>query len=298
MLASNDTADRSLLSSAVHSSLSVHDLCDICVSVDTAFAAFSKLKPSKRENSTLPSDHFIKSSSVIALSWHPNYSMHASMPPKRTSRRLRGYLPESQERVEVGSADEEPSPPQGVSPPPGSARVDFIKSSSVIAPFLASFVMALLHHCYMPSVISGCTLIPIPKPGEDPSCSDNYCAIVLASMTSKIIEWIILLQCSQYFSTSDLQFGFKPGIRYLSCDSRVFGCFLDASKVFHLVNHTLLFQHLLDRCLPKPIVLFLLNWYSSQQVSVKWSSSLSALFTVQWCSAVWSTLSYFICHTY
>jgi len=36
--------------------------------------------------------------------------MHTSMPPKQTSRRLRGYLPESQERVEVGSADEEASP--------------------------------------------------------------------------------------------------------------------------------------------------------------------------------------------
>ena len=47
------------------------------------------------------------------------------MPPKWTSRRLRWYLPESQERVEVGSADEEALPPRGVSPPPGSARVDF-----------------------------------------------------------------------------------------------------------------------------------------------------------------------------
>ena len=45
--------------------------------------------------------------------------MHASIPPKRTSRRLRRYPPESQERVEVGSADEE------ASPPPGSARVDY-----------------------------------------------------------------------------------------------------------------------------------------------------------------------------
>ena len=44
--------------------------------------------------------------------------MHASMPPKWTSRRLRGYLPQSQERVEVGSTDEE------ALPPPGSARVD------------------------------------------------------------------------------------------------------------------------------------------------------------------------------
>ena len=45
--------------------------------------------------------------------------MHASVPPKRTSRRLRGYPPESQERVEVGSADEEASPPLG------SARVNY-----------------------------------------------------------------------------------------------------------------------------------------------------------------------------
>ena len=46
--------------------------------------------------------------------------MHASMPPKRTSRRLKGYPPESQERFKVGSADEEASPPWGASPPPGS----------------------------------------------------------------------------------------------------------------------------------------------------------------------------------
>ena len=46
------------------------------------------------------------------------------MPPKRTSRRLRGYPPKLQERIEVGNGDEEASPPQGASPPPGSARVD------------------------------------------------------------------------------------------------------------------------------------------------------------------------------
>ena len=121
LLASNDTADRSFLSSAVHSSLSVHDLCDISVPVHTVFAALSKLKPSKRENSTLSSDHFIK-------------------------------------------------------------------SSSVIAPFLASFVTALLHHCYMPSVISGCTLVPIPKTGKDPSCSDNYRAIGTSmTMVSRVM---------------------------------------------------------------------------------------------------------------
>ena len=41
----------------------------------------------------------------------PIYCMHTSMPSKRTSRRLRGYPPESQERVEIGSTDEEALPP-------------------------------------------------------------------------------------------------------------------------------------------------------------------------------------------
>ena len=51
--------------------------------------------------------------------------MHASMPPKQTLRRLRGYPPESQ-RVEVGSADDEEAlPPQGTLPPPGFTRVDY-----------------------------------------------------------------------------------------------------------------------------------------------------------------------------
>jgi len=44
--------------------------------------------------------------------------------------------------------------------------------------------------------------------------------------------------------------------------------------------HVITYNSLLDRCLPKPIVLFLLNWYSFQQVFVKWSGSLSAPFTV------------------
>ena len=58
--------------------------------------------------------------------------MHVSMPPKRTSRTLRGYPPESQERVEVGSADGEASPTCGALPPPGSARADSISVAEVL----------------------------------------------------------------------------------------------------------------------------------------------------------------------
>ena len=52
--------------------------------------------------------------------------------------------------------------------------------------------------------------------------------------------------------------------RYVHCGSPVFSCLLDASKVFYLVRHDILFDRLLQRDLPPLIVSFLLGWYKSQ----------------------------------
>ena len=53
----------------------------------------------------------------------------------------------------------------------------------------------------------------------------------------------------------------------------IIGCFLDASKAFDMVDHGLLFQKLLDRGLPLPVVRFLLSWYSLQDMKVRSNSS-------------------------
>ena len=62
-------------------------------------------------------------------------------------------------------------------------------------------------------------------------------------------------------------------------DSQVYGCFLDASKVFDRVNYVLLFEKLLQRNLPPAIVRLLLSWYSSQQLKVRWCNDLSDPFS-------------------
>ena len=69
----------------------------------------------------------------------------------------------------------------------------------------------------MPSAMQDCILIPIPKPHKDPTRSDNYRAIALASNFSKLFEKSILLMYGSYFSTSDLQFGFKAGLSTELC---------------------------------------------------------------------------------
>ena len=68
--------------------------------------------------------------------------------------------------------------------------------------------------------------------------------------------------------------------RYIHSGSSVHGCFLDASKAFDFVDRSLLFQKLIDRGLPLPVVRFLSSWYSSQMMKVRWDKSLFSSFHV------------------
>ena len=103
----------------------------------------------------------------------------------------------------------------------------------------------------MPKLLRNCTLIPVPKPGKDPSRSDNYRPIALAPNLSKVLEWSILLQYGSFLYTSDLQFGFELGVSTDSCTGllkntialhlyretnlKVYGCFIDASSYIWLL---------------------------------------------------------------
>ena len=139
-------------------------------------------------------------------------------------------------------------------------------SRSVIALPLSLFFTPIVRHGHMPQLIRYSTLVPIPKNNKVASVSANYRPIALSSMLSKVLERLLLnkYKYAEFFSSSHLQFGFKSGSsitlcagmvknivsRYIHSGSSVFGCFLDASRAFDLVDHNIFFRKLGARGLP------------------------------------------------
>ena len=172
---------------------------------------------------------------------------------------------------------------------------------------LSRLFTSLVRHGYMPKCIRNCILRPIPKPGKDPTLSDNYRPIALVPILSKVLESCILIEYQSYLITTDLQFGFKPGASTDLCtgliknvisqhimfnDTNVYGCFLDASKAFDRVSHSILFDKLLTRKLPLPV---LIDFCCTGTVSRRSESlgsypSLAPLLLVLGCAKVGSFL--------
>ena len=123
-------------------------------------------------------------------------------------------------------------------------------SHTVIALPLSQLFTSIVHYGYMPSLLRDSILVPVPKSNKDTAVSSNYRPVALSSTLSKVLEWMILHKYSEFFTSSHLQFGFKPhsstslctGVvknvvsRYIRNGSSVYGCFLDASKAFDLVT--------------------------------------------------------------
>ena len=82
---------------------------------------------------------------------------------------------------------------------------------------LSIFFTACLRHGFLPHSILDCVIVPVPKSGENASCSQNYRPITLASTLSKVIEQFILLKFGSYLHSSHLQYGFKAGSSTTLC---------------------------------------------------------------------------------
>ena len=123
---------------------------------------------------------------------------------------------------------------------------------------------------------------------------DNYRPIALASVVSKVVERILLDRISHFLETWPNQFGFKPSLgtdtciyvlkemvdKYKSLHGGIYMCFLDASKAFDRVKHSVLFNKLTRRGVPGYIVKLLSYWYAKQTMRVRWGDCISSPFRV------------------
>ena len=127
--------------------------------------------------------------------------------------------------------------------------VDFNKLYIYI--YISLCFSACLSHSFLPQSLLETTIVPVIKNKHGSlTDSNNYRPIAIATITSKLLEFVILMKCEEYVFTSDNQFGFKAQHSTEFCiysllefvdyykkrNATVFVTFLDASKAFDLVN--------------------------------------------------------------
>ena len=147
---------------------------------------------------------------------------------------------------------------------------------------------------FLPQSLLETTIVPVIKNKcGSRTDSNNYRPIAIATITSKLLESVILMKCEEYLFTSDNQFGFKAhGTEFCICsllefidyyknkNTTVFVTFLDASKAFDRVNYWMLFSKLIDKNLPLFFVKLLVFWYTQQDMKVRWGNTISSSFKV------------------
>ena len=109
------------------------------------------------------------------------------------------------------------------------------------------------------------------------------------------MDWVIFLNYGHLLKNNDFQFGFQKLSftslcswmvyetidQYLRHGSTVYGCLLDCTKAFDTVEHSRLFQKLLDSGVPPIIIRLLICIYRNQAANVQWKGMVSEDFLIR-----------------
>jgi retron-type reverse transcriptase len=167
-------------------------------------------------------------------------------------------------------------------------------SHPILVVVLCKLFNLLVSHSHIPESFGLSYTVPIPKcDGRKRSLTvDDFRGISISPVLSKLFEQCVLDRYSDYFGTSDHQFGFKKhtscshvvySVRnvidhYVSNGSTVNVCSLDLSKAFDRMNHYVLFTKLIERKLPYKILHILEKWFTMSETCVRWGDHYSLFY--------------------
>jgi len=160
---------------------------------------------------------------------------------------------------------------------------------------LKTLFQLILVHGYVPNSFGFGVSVPLVKDkAGNINNVDNYRAITLSPVISKLFEMVLLSICDDSLVTDPLQFGFKENVGcseaiftlkstigyFIDRGSPVYVASLDISKAFDKVNHYKMYESLLSAGVPMIIVDIVCNWYSKLFVAIRWNGALSEQFSV------------------
>ena len=166
-----------------------------------------------------------------------------------------------------------------------------------ISVILKNLFNLMLVCSYVPQGFRYSYIVPIPKVKDCYSKAltcDDFRGIAISPILSKTFEHCILDRFQSFFTTSTNQFGFKKGVScsfairtvrgvvddIVSKGSTASICALDISKAFDKVNHYALLLKLMDRFVPTELLNLFESWLGNCFSYVKWNSSWSGCFNL------------------
>ena len=166
----------------------------------------------------------------------------------------------------------------------GDAIFDFqsdclTSGPDILVTHLTNMIKAFVSHGIFPYFILVCTLLPLVKDNlADITSSDNYRAIASGSLVLKLLDIVILMLEGDKLECDPLQFGFQAKSSTSMCSwaataviehynrskKTVYGCAMDLSKAFDLVEWVELFTILQKKKIAPAFLRIMLFIYSNQ----------------------------------
>ncbi|GFU98635.1 RNA-directed DNA polymerase from mobile element jockey [Trichonephila clavipes] len=152
---------------------------------------------------------------------------------------------------------------------------------------ITNIINNMLNLRYFPSAWKTAVVVPILKPGKDPTLAESHRPISLLPILSKLAEKIISTRLNDFLETNKIlipeQHGFRPRlstthqllrvVEYIKEGNNMGQCtaavFLDIQKAFDRVWHTGLLFKLINYNIPTPLILLLNSYISNRTFTIK-----------------------------